>query len=134
MGGITTIIKLETSQTVDPSVRPSVVRTSTSSRTKKANNPDNQQENQQERNCKVLRTENPGSLCACAIGETKQPSLISSVFTKKYRVGSRIEINLFTDGLRKAVSMTPSMALLKDVVVHKATHVFFYAFGASHGG
>ena len=30
--------------------------------------------------------------------------------------------------------MTPSMALLKDMVVHKATHVFFYAFGATHGG
>ena len=86
--------------------------------------------------CKVLRTENPGSLCACAIGEAKQPAPPNSVSfsQKKNRVGSRIEINLFTDGLRKAVAMTPSMALLKDMVVHKVTHVFFYAFGATHGG
>ena len=85
-------------------------------------------------NCKVLRTENPGSLCACAIGETKHPLPSSVSFHKKDRVGSRTEIDLCTNGLRKAVAMTPSMALLKDMVVHEVKHVFFYAFGTTHGG
>ena len=104
----------------------------------------------------MLRTENPGSLCACAIGETSlrfiplcillillillnfhvlgDPAPDFVDFLKKNRVGSRTEINLFTNGFRKAVAMTPSMALLKDMVVHKAAHVFFHAFGATHGG
>ena len=74
------------------------------------------------------------SLCVRDRRDKAAPPSNSVSFHKKDRVGSRTEINLFTNGLRKAVAMTPSMALLKDMVVHKATHVFFYAFGATHGG
>ena len=54
---------------------------------------------------------------------------IDLCFLQNDRVGSRTGINLLNNGLRKAVAMTRSMALLKDLVVHEATHVFFYAFG-----
>ena len=82
----------------------------------------------------MLRTENPGSLCACAIAETKQPPPYFANFHKNNRVGSRTEINLSTNGLRKAVAMTQSMALLKDILVHKAIHIIFYAFEAVNEG
>ena len=60
------------------------------------------------------------------------PNCVS--FHKKNRVGSGSEINLFTNGMRKAVAMTPSMALLKDMVVHEATHVFFICLWSNKWG
>ena len=62
------------------------------------------------------------------------PSPNSVSFRKKNRVGSGSEINLFTNGVRKAVAMTRSMALLKDILLHKAIHVIFYAFEAVNEG
>ena len=66
--------------------------------------------------------------------QSRPPPLILTVFTKKDRVGSGSEINLFTNGVRKAVAMTRSMALLKDILLHKAIHVIFYAFEAVNEG
>ena len=66
--------------------------------------------------------------------QSSSPPPNSVRIRKNYRVGSRTEINLSTNGLKKAAAMTLSTALLKDMLVHEATHVFFYAFGSIIGG
>ena len=75
------------------------------------------------------------SLCVRDRRDKAAPPPPNSVrIRKNYRVGSRTEINVFTNGLRKAAAMTPSAALLKDMLVHKATHVFFLCIWGNQRG
>ena len=82
--------------------------------------------------CKVLRTENPGSLC---VRDRRDKAAITPFATchKMNRVGSRIEINLFINEVSKPVAMIRSVALLKDMLQYKTIHVIFCAFGGTNG-